>query len=341
MSQKQPDLFSFNQKHLLGLADYSGDEIRYVLDQAKTFREVLDRPRAVERLDVEPGYVRVRYAPRDDRDLTDAKALRDALVSLPSVYNDRHATAPDLDGFAVDSSRIYMGSYRPADAAGRETVLAGAQEHADVPEADGPVFEYVREEATLAALSGGTRATRAFGYEFTFPFDVATMYGGQETGAFGKAGAAPVRWGPDAVREALAVVVEKHPNWPGHPENIPRIAVYPTHATVEYVTKALADPLKLARRTRDALLYYNRYRRVDEDRTQRPQTVVKHSPIAFDGRVYVDVTDHGETAAGFIEDHGLDAVDGEPVDPEPEPDAGQDAGDAGESGRFDALNPFG
>jgi len=44
MSQKQPDLFSFNQKHLLGLADYSGDEIRYVLDQAKTFREVLDRP---------------------------------------------------------------------------------------------------------------------------------------------------------------------------------------------------------------------------------------------------------------------------------------------------------
>jgi len=44
MSKKQPDLFSFNQKHLLGLADYSGDEIRYVLDQAKTFREVLDRP---------------------------------------------------------------------------------------------------------------------------------------------------------------------------------------------------------------------------------------------------------------------------------------------------------
>ena len=44
MSIQQPDLFTFNQKHLLGLADYSGDEIRYVLEQAQTFREVLDRP---------------------------------------------------------------------------------------------------------------------------------------------------------------------------------------------------------------------------------------------------------------------------------------------------------
>lgn len=44
MKIQQPDLFTFNQKHLLGLADYSADEIRYVLEQAKTFREVLDRP---------------------------------------------------------------------------------------------------------------------------------------------------------------------------------------------------------------------------------------------------------------------------------------------------------
>lgn len=36
--------YSFNQKHLLGLADYSADDIKYVLEQANTFREVLDRP---------------------------------------------------------------------------------------------------------------------------------------------------------------------------------------------------------------------------------------------------------------------------------------------------------
>ena len=44
MNVKQADLFSFNQKHLLGLVDYSAEEILYVLDQAKNFREVLDRP---------------------------------------------------------------------------------------------------------------------------------------------------------------------------------------------------------------------------------------------------------------------------------------------------------
>lgn len=42
MSEKQKDAFS--QKHLLGLYHYSADDIRYVLEQAKTFREVLDRP---------------------------------------------------------------------------------------------------------------------------------------------------------------------------------------------------------------------------------------------------------------------------------------------------------
>ncbi|MCC5915530.1 MAG: aspartate carbamoyltransferase catalytic subunit [Balneolaceae bacterium] len=39
-----PDSYSFSQKHLLGLADYSADDIMHVLEQAKTFREVLDRP---------------------------------------------------------------------------------------------------------------------------------------------------------------------------------------------------------------------------------------------------------------------------------------------------------
>ena len=32
------------KKHLLGLADYSKQDILFVLEQAKTFREILDRP---------------------------------------------------------------------------------------------------------------------------------------------------------------------------------------------------------------------------------------------------------------------------------------------------------
>ncbi|MDZ7755673.1 aspartate carbamoyltransferase catalytic subunit [Rhodohalobacter sp.] len=44
MSKEKLTDYEFNQKHLLGLADYSADDLRYVLEQAKTFREVLDRP---------------------------------------------------------------------------------------------------------------------------------------------------------------------------------------------------------------------------------------------------------------------------------------------------------
>ncbi|WP_069131097.1 aspartate carbamoyltransferase catalytic subunit [Rhodohalobacter halophilus] len=44
MSESNVNEYNFTQKHLLGLKDYSADDLRYVLEQAKTFREVLDRP---------------------------------------------------------------------------------------------------------------------------------------------------------------------------------------------------------------------------------------------------------------------------------------------------------
>lgn len=44
MSDLIKEEIQFNQKHLLGLADYSSADILYILEQAKTFREVLDRP---------------------------------------------------------------------------------------------------------------------------------------------------------------------------------------------------------------------------------------------------------------------------------------------------------
>jgi aspartate carbamoyltransferase catalytic subunit len=38
------DTYTFTHQHLLGLADYTADDIVYVLDQARYFREILDRP---------------------------------------------------------------------------------------------------------------------------------------------------------------------------------------------------------------------------------------------------------------------------------------------------------
>lgn len=36
--------YVFSHRHLLGLYDYSADDIRYVIEQARHFREILDRP---------------------------------------------------------------------------------------------------------------------------------------------------------------------------------------------------------------------------------------------------------------------------------------------------------
>ncbi|TVQ09803.1 MAG: aspartate carbamoyltransferase catalytic subunit [Balneolaceae bacterium] len=44
MSQELRTDYEFNQRHLLGLKDYSADDILYILDQAAYFREVLNRP---------------------------------------------------------------------------------------------------------------------------------------------------------------------------------------------------------------------------------------------------------------------------------------------------------
>jgi len=44
MSKENQMDYNFKQKHLLGLKDYSADDLRYVLEQAKIYREVLDRP---------------------------------------------------------------------------------------------------------------------------------------------------------------------------------------------------------------------------------------------------------------------------------------------------------
>ncbi len=41
---KSSDSYLFKQKHLLGLADYTAEDIQFVLEQAKYFREILDRP---------------------------------------------------------------------------------------------------------------------------------------------------------------------------------------------------------------------------------------------------------------------------------------------------------
>jgi len=299
-------------------------------DVADAVRRAVDHPRAVERVEIEPGYFRVRYVPAD-RDEADLGSFRRSLKRVPTLYNERHATDTDLDGLALDHGTEYFGTFRPTDAPERETFLA---EHAGgeaVPDTDGPVFSYERDDAGESALDDARR----FAYEFVLPFDTEQMYATQSD-LFGRESTPAFRWDAEAVSETLTLIVEDLPAWPGHSENLPRVTIYPTHVAVEHYTGGYTTPVGPAEKVRNALLRYDRYRQVDEERSDRPREVVHHPPLSFGRRAYIRALDHGRTAEEWVADQDLDAVDGEPV----ESDAGQDAGDEDASGRFDAFNPF-
>jgi hypothetical protein len=284
-------------------------------------------PQAVEDLAVEPGYVRVRYEP-PTRETSDPQALEDALRSVPSTYNDRHATAPDLDGLAFDRERSYLGSYRPDDASDREAFLARYADGEDVPESDGPVFTHEREDAGESALVDARR----FAYRFTLPFDASAMYDPDPGTVTTRAGLA-VEWDRKEVRERLELIVGKLPLWPGGPENTPLVAVYPGYLVVEHYTDAHGDPVARAETVRDAILRYNQYRPVDEERGHIQETTL-HPEIGFQARAHIQALDHGTTGEEWIREQSLDAVDGEAVEPDPTDDVQED-GDGG--GVFDVF----
>ena len=299
---------------------------------AEAVRQAVDRPEAIERVEIEPGYARVRYVP-PDREAADLGTFRRSLKRVPSLYNERHATDADLDGLALDHGKEYFGTYRPTDAPDREAFLDRHAGGEAVPETDGTVFTYERDGDGTDALDGARR----FAYEIVLPFDTETMYATQSD-TFGRPSTRSFRWDAESVRQALAVVVEDLPEWPGGADGLPRVAVYPTHVVVEHYTNGYTTPAGLADSIRDALLRYNRYRTVDEERSNRPHEVVQHPPLSFSRRAYIGTLDHGRTAEEWIAEQSLDAVGGEPV----EADGGQD-GDAEREagGRLGSLNPFG
>jgi len=287
---------------------------------AAAVRESFDQPRTVEEVAVEPGYIRVKVVPTEDG--PDPATVRDTLRSVPSTYNERYATDPDLNGLAV-TDEFYIGTYRPDDAPDREAAL-GDLDLDDAPEADGPVFSRTRDDAGEVAL----RDHRRFAYRFTFPFD-PDIYTSPST--LGGTDPFPLTWDSDAVISALELVVDKIPPWPRRAENLPYIAVYPSHAVVEFYTAGFKDPTAYADTARDAFLRYNGYRNPDE-RAGKHDSVL-HPAIDFTRDAYIEAIDHGGDAGAWLREHDLDDVDGQPE--YPDPDVPGDEGDG-----LGRLNPF-
>lgn len=276
---------------------------------ADCVRELLDRPGMVESLEPEPGYVRLRAAPRRP---TAPKAVLEAVRQIPNVYNERHAEGP----VALELGEFYIGTYRPEGATAPEAFIDAHTGSDAAPETDAPVFRYERDGAPDEAVYS---ENRRFDYEFIFPFDAMSMYVPdvhlREEGPV-------VEW-DDEDRETLQMIVEDVSLWPGRlGAATPLVEVYPEYVRVRHSTGAIHDPVRLATRARHAVLRYNDHRGFDEEHSSAGEKVLR-APIEFRQEAYIGVTDDGSGVDEWIEARGLDAEDGAPRDPpepEPEPD---------------------
>lgn len=285
----------------------------------EAIQAVLEHPRDADRVEIEPGYIRVRIAPSEP---ITPKAVVETLQSIPETYNQHNATASDLDGFAFDH-RYYIGTYHPEDAPAQEPFLDTYGPGEDAPEYDGAIFTYDDYDADDAA----PMADRQLRYDIVLPFDAeiyepATAIGGYDTPA--------VRWDADGVEEALQITAEDVPAWPGTARNLLQIAVYPEYARLEYRSGSMTKgPERLVERTIPAFLSYNRYRGVDEERSTGGRQE-RHPPISFTADVYVAGVATDRSAEEYIDEHDLEAIDTDPMqDADPEPDTGEGDPDEG------------
>lgn len=306
------------------------EDARDALEDA--VRRAFDGPTPGE-IAVEPGYVRARFPSLSHTDATGSALLSD-LRDAAEIYNRQAPDGEEVrfhpDGFAA--------TFVPDGAPTTEEIRERLAERADpaTPEADGPVWAYERDDAGEAALSSDKRlAIRAF-----IPFDTAQLYDPAPSRS-ATARSLPVTWDSDAVRDRLREIAEDLIPWPGDArESIPRVAVYPGWAEIDVYRGVAANPAALAGRARDALAAYSRHPPIDE--RAPANTTMKHPSLAFRGPPLVLGLEHDRTAEAWIHEHDLQAVDGEPHDPDAE---GQEDGDAGDGleadgGRLKGLNPF-
>lgn len=291
---------------------------------ADAIRSAVDHPEAVTSLEIEPGYVRVCLTPSREGP---PPTVVDDLRRAASIYSDRHAVDRDVDGFRFGDS--YIGTYQSDDAVELEEFV-DLHTGADVaPDCEGPCFEFERE-ADVADNS-----SRQLAYVFAVPFDTDAMY---QSGASTYWNPEPVFEWDDKIQEELQTVVESKPIWPGG-RDVARVALYPEHAEVSVYTEAVNNhPTNMARRACTALLSYNRYRKNREYLGDDDGQL--HPPLELSEPVYIGADDVAD-AEGWIADRGLDEVDGEPTEPEPDQEAGDDVSQPGSDGQWSRINPFG
>jgi hypothetical protein len=300
----------------VGYAFRMNDETRRRL--ADAVRSVVPNPRAVERFEIEPGYVRLRVDTAPGGDVT-VGDYHSALRHLEAEYNHRHASAHGHDELTLGGR--YVATYQPEETVGAEAYIDRHTGDDRAPDSDGPILEETRDPDRQMA-------GRRLSYRVVVLLD-PVMYDPTEHSY-------PFEWDGPAV-EKFAQLVEDRPRWPSTTR---RVAVYPEHVVVDVDYGNLrTTPSGIGDVVRGALASYNSGSRgVHPDlggqgkQVLMPQLELRET-VHVEGRAPPD----GEGADAWIEAAGVADVDGDPYTPVLNED--DDSGD--EVGAWSKLNPFG
>jgi hypothetical protein len=265
----------------------------------------------VTSLDVQPGYLRARVEPRNPEKVSPTD-LVDALRNVPRWYNQTHADGEER----IIPGDTYVTVYLPDGATTPEEFVDTVTGDDRAPDADGPLWSLSRDG------DPSIMPDRYLSYYVVVPLD-AGMY----TGDTGK-NPHPFEWEAFELERFAEDVVGDVPLWPGGVQSVRSVELHPEHVTVRLdLGNVIQKPEAVCRTVRDALDRYNRATGVHPRLGNGGRNVLPPE-LALGSPVYIGAVEPERTVDDWTGARELDAVDGDPVEPDPEPEEEED----GESG---------
>lgn len=314
---------------------YTGDDIGYALRWGEETQEAisgairrsLTHPRAVEQLDIQPGYIRARIDADSYEPDVAPKEIAQEFRQSRQLYNRHEATDPEYDGLSLKDR--YVGVCRPESARSREAFLTQHAAGEDrVPNAGESVFHW---EGSLPRpeLAGGDRN---IAYEYIIPIDPETYTEGRNSASF--------EW-DDWACNRFEQMLSSRQRWPS--KAILEFEIFPRYIRAVHHSGNLGtSPPRIANQFHQQVANFNTTRPVREG-VGSGDSKRRQPKLHLKDRIYIGPVSPecgmGISGSGFIEDRGLDDVDGEVTEPVSEL-TDEDADTGEESSGWERINPF-
>ncbi|NHX37992.1 MULTISPECIES: hypothetical protein [Halolamina] len=260
----------------------------------------------VSSVDVQPGYLRARVEPGRPAEVSPAD-LVGALENVPKWYNQTHADG----GERIIPGDTYVTVYLPDGATTPEEFVDTVTGDDRAPDADGPICSLSRDG------DPSIMPDRYFSYHVVVPLDPEMYDAGNRH---------PFEWGEFERERFAELVVDDPVLWPGGVQSVRSLELHPEHVTVRLdLGNVVNTPESVCETVGEALDRYNRAPGVHPRLGKGGQQVLPPD-LALGAPVYIGAVEPERTVDDWIATRELDAVDGEPIEPEPEPEEDGESG---------------